>query len=71
MVDSDLKVRGAGGGGALSSWNEKSLRLGFTGLGFGVKMKNKSGGRSYSLPPPPPPGLPLHCTEILGNIDKF
>ena len=49
MVDSDLKVRG--GGGALSSWNEKSLRLGFTGLGFGVKMKNKSEGRSYSLPP--------------------
>ena len=48
MVDSDLKVRGEGGGGALSSWNEKSLRLGFTGLGFGVKMKNKSGGRSYS-----------------------
>ena len=48
MVDSDLKVRGGGAGGALSRWNEKSLRLGYTGLGFGVKMKNKSGGRSYS-----------------------
>ena len=63
MVDSDLKVRGAGGG-AVSSWNEKSQRLGFTGLSFGVKIR----GGSYSPPPPPPPScLPLHCTEILGT----
>ena len=56
MVDSDLKVRVGGGGGALSSWNEKSQRLGFTGLGFGVKIR----GGAELLPPPPGSTTALH-----------
>ena len=67
MVDSDLKVRGGwGGGGGVVKLERKVPAPWLYWSPFWCKNK-----RGAELLSPPPPGLPLHCTEILGNIEKF
>ena len=63
MVDSDLKVRGGGGGGVVKLERKVPVPWLYWSR-FWCKMKNTSGGRSYS--PPPPPGAYYHCT-----VQKF